>query len=121
MKPFILTPFILVILAGGYACQKEVSIESQPLMIDKQLQEKATRFAHELVIFDAHIDVPFRLSKKIDDISQRTQGGDFDYTMAREGGLYSAFMAVYIPPRYHKWGAQELADVLILLIECFSP
>ena len=120
MKPFILTPFILVVLAGGYACQKEVSIENQPLMIDQELQEKATRLAHEWIIFDAHIDVPFRLSQKIDDISRRTKGGDFDYPRAREGGLNAAFMAIYIPPYYQKGVAKELADELILMVEGFS-
>ena len=120
MKPFIFTPFILVVLAGGYACKKEVAIENQPLMIDQQLQEKATRLAHELVIFDAHIDVPFRLSKKIDDISQRTEGGDFDYARAKEGGLNAAFMAVYIPPYYQEGGAKALADELLLMVEGFS-
>ena len=120
MKPFIPTPFILVVLAGVTACQKEVSIGNQPFMIDQQLQEKATRLAHELVIFDAHIDVPFRLSKKIDDISQRTEGGDFDYARAKEGGLNAAFMAVYIPPYYQEGGAKALADELLLMVEGFS-
>ena len=120
MKPFVLTPFILVVLASGYACKKEVAIENQPLMIDQQLQEKATRLAHDLVIFDAHIDVPFRLSQKIEDISQRTEGGDFDYARAREGGLNAAFMAIYIPPYYQKKGAKTLADELILMVEGFS-
>ena len=120
MRPFILTPFILVVLAGGYACQKEVSIENQPLMIDQQLQDKATRLAHEWIIFDAHIDVPFRLSKTPDDISRRTKGGDFDYPRAREGGLNAAFMAIYIPPRYQKGGAKALADELIHMVEGFS-
>ena len=120
MKPFILHPLILVILAGACACQKEVSIDKQPLMIDQPLQEKAARLAHEWLIFDAHIDVPFRLSQKADDISQRTKGGDFDYPRAREGGLNAAFMAIYIPPYYQKGGAKELADELILMVEGFS-
>ena len=120
MKPFVLAPFILVVLAGLYACQKEVSIENQPLMIDQQLQDKAIRLAHEWIIFDAHIDVPFRLSQTTDDISRRTKGGDFDYPRAREGGLNAAFMAIYIPPRYQKGGAKALADELILMVEGFS-
>ena len=120
MRPFIFTPFILVVLASGYACKKEVSIENQPLMIDQALQERATTLAHELVILDAHIDVPYRLSKKTDDISQRTEGGDFDYARAREGGLNAAFMAIYIPPHYQKGGAKALADELILMVEGFS-
>jgi membrane dipeptidase len=120
MKPFILNSFILVVLAGTCACQKEVTIENQPLMIDQRLQDKATGLAHEWIIFDAHIDVPFRLSKKVDDISQRTKGGDFDYPRAREGGLNAAFMAIYIPPYYQKGGAKELADELILMVEGFS-
>ena len=120
MKPFILNSFILVVLAGTCACQKEVTIENQPLMIDQRLQDKATGLAHEWIIFDAHIDVPFRLSKKADDISQRTKGGDFDYPRAREGGLNAAFMAIYIPPYYQKGGAKELADELILMVEGFS-
>jgi membrane dipeptidase len=120
MQPFIFTPFILVVLVGGNGCKKEVAIESQPLMIDQQLQERAARLARELVIFDAHIDVPFRLSQKIGDISQRTEGGDFDYARAREGGLNAAFMAIYIPPYYQEGGARALADELILMVEGFS-
>ena len=120
MNPFIIAPFIFVVLAGLTACQKEVSIENRPLMIDQQLQEKATRLAHEWIIFDAHIDVPFRLSQKVANISQRTKGGDFDYPRAKEGGLNAAFMAIYIPPYYQTGGAKALADELILMVEGFS-
>src|SRR5690606_38206125 len=85
------------------------------------LREKANRLARELMIIDTHIDIPYRLSKKDADISERTPDGDFDYVRARQGGLDVAFMSIYIPSEYqNKGGATELADGLIDMVEGFA-
>ena len=59
--------------------------------------QQALRIAHEALIVDTHIDVPYRLHDKPEDVSERTAGGDFDYPRAREGGLDAAFLSIYVP------------------------
>ncbi len=84
--------------------------------------ERAVRLAHELLLVDTHLDVPYRLAEGGDeDLSQRTEGGDFDYPRAIEGGLDVAFMSIYIPADYQETGgATEYADSLIDLVEGFE-
>lgn len=85
------------------------------------LKEKAQKLAQQLIIVDTHIDVPYRLQEKMEDISQRTEDGHFDYVRARAGGLNAPFMSVYIPSRYQQTGgAKELADTLIDMVNGFT-
>ena len=58
---------------------------------------QAQRLAVNNLIIDTHIDVPYRLFKTPADVSQATDGGDFDYPRALAGGLNAAFMSIYIP------------------------
>ncbi|MEE8587540.1 MAG: dipeptidase, partial [Acidobacteriota bacterium] len=54
-------------------------------------------------------------------ISERTESGDFDYPRAREGGLDTAFMSIYVPAAYQETGgAKEYADRLIDMVEGFE-
>ncbi|MHC4566356.1 MAG: dipeptidase, partial [Planctomycetota bacterium] len=70
---------------------------------------------------DTHQDVPYRLKKKMEDISKRTEGGNFDYPRAREGGLDAVFMAVYTPAEYEeKGGAFAFANDQIDMVEGFA-
>ncbi len=81
-------------------------------------QEEAQRLAQRLLIVDTHIDVPYRLQEKFEDISGETDGGDFDYPRAMRGGLNLPFMSIYIPASYERdGGAKELADELIDMME----
>ena len=74
--------------------------------------------ARRLLIVDTHIDVPYRLHKEWEDVSQAAPGGDFDHPRARAGGLDAAFMSIYIPARVDaEGGAEALADELIDLVE----
>jgi membrane dipeptidase len=85
------------------------------------LRDKAQKLAQQLIIVDTHIDVPYRLREKMEDISQRTKEGHFDYVRAKAGGLNAPFMSVYIPSRYQKTGgAKQLADTLIDMVEGFA-
>lgn len=59
--------------------------------------EQATEIAQETIIVDGHIDVPYRLQEKWVDVSQATDGGDFDYPRAVAGGLNAPFMSIYVP------------------------
>ena len=84
-------------------------------------RERALRLAHETLIVDTHVDVPYRLSEKMDDISVRTANGHFDYPRAKAGGLDAPFMSIYIPASYQEdGGAKELADELIDMVERFE-
>ncbi|NIP28633.1 MAG: membrane dipeptidase [Phycisphaerae bacterium] len=69
-------------------------------------------------LIDTHIDVPYRVKKKGQDISRRTKDGDFDFPRAKQGGLGAAFMVVYVPAKYElKGGARVFADETIDMIE----
>ncbi|MCB9208622.1 MAG: membrane dipeptidase [Ignavibacteriales bacterium] len=83
-----------------------------------ELYSKAVELSKKLLIIDTHIDIPYRLKSKFEDISKITETGHFDYPRAIEGGLDAAFMAIYIPSSYEeKGGSIELADTLINLVE----
>ena len=77
-------------------------------------QELADRF----LVVDTHIDVPYRLKDEMEDVSQRTARGDFDYPRAVAGGLDTTFMSIYIPAKLQEsGGAKALADELIDMVE----
>lgn len=53
---------------------------------DAALRSRARELAQQLIITDGHVDVPYRLNKRMEDISRRTRWGDFDYERAKAGG-----------------------------------
>ena len=55
------------------------SISAQNLKIKPKYLKKADELAHKYIIVDAHVDVPYRLMAKMEDITVRTPKGDFDY------------------------------------------
>lgn len=83
---------------------------------------KANELAQKIIIIDTHQDVPYRLKERMEDISQRTQYGNFDYPRARAGGLDAVFMAVYVPAEYEEeGGAYAFANETIDMVEgCVS-
>ena len=81
-------------------------------------EDGATELVRRLMIVDTHIDVPYRLIEKDEDVGERTESGDFDYPRARQGGLDLAFMSIYVPASYQEeGGAKEFADGLIEMVE----
>ncbi len=98
--------FIMVVMASSCA---------------KNLEEEANELAQNTIIIDGHVDIPYRLNNKMEDISQRTEGGDFDYVRAKQGGLNAPFMSIYIPAEKEEEGtAKEFADYLIDMVEKIS-
>jgi membrane dipeptidase len=84
---------------------------------DAALKKQAYELAHKFIITDGHIDVPWRLNDGYEDLSVRTEAGDFDYVRAVEGGLDAPFMSIYVPSSYQETGgAKEKADSLIDLV-----
>ena len=85
---------------------------------DATLRQKADELAHKYIITDGHVDIPYRLARKMEDISVRTEGGDFDFVRAKKGGLDAPFMSIYVPSSYQETGGAKLkADSLIDLVE----
>lgn len=84
---------------------------------------RASELAHELIVLDGHVDVPDRLHGQraagtVDDVSERTAGGDFDYPRAVAGGLDAPFFSIYTPSEEEERGrAKAVADELIDLVE----
>lgn len=62
-----------------------------------QASEEATQLTQDTILIDSHIDVPYRVSEKWVDVTQATDGGDFDYPRAKAGGLNAPFMSIYVP------------------------
>jgi membrane dipeptidase len=88
---------------------------------DAELRNRANQLAHDILLLDTHLDTPWELRKKMQDISGRIEGGHFDYVRARQGGLDAVFMAVYIPPEYEeKGGAKALAEETIDMVQGFA-
>ena len=82
---------------------------------------RAKQIAWDSLIVDTHVDIPYRLSGKMEDISLSTEGGDFDYPRALEGGLNAPFMSIYVPARHQVIGdAKEFADGMIDMVEGFQ-
>ncbi|MDX1389744.1 MAG: dipeptidase, partial [Acidobacteriota bacterium] len=84
------------------------------------VETKAARLAREILIVDTHVDVPYRLHDKMEDISQRTENGHFDYPRAVAGGLNVPFMSIYVPASYENEGAKAHADELIDMVIQFE-
>lgn len=108
----------IIILAGCTATKSATkSAES--------MRKLADELAHQYIITDGHVDLPyrlrvqnFRLEKEFIGIPIETDKGDFDYVRAKKGGLDAPFMSIYIPARFQKeGGAKALADTLITMIE----
>jgi len=109
---------ILVSLISLISCQESndknpthTPIQTEPL--------SAQEIAKKYIITDTHIDVPYRLNEKYEDISKSTEKGDFDYPRAVAGGLNAPFMSIYIPAKLEEQGSgsKELANRLIDMVE----
>ena len=80
--------------------------------------KRAEELAHDLLIVDTHIDLPYRLHRAWQDVAEATPDGDFDYPRAAAGGLDAPFMSIYIPAKVDaEGGAAALADELIDSVE----
>ncbi len=80
--------------------------------------ERAQALAQSSIIIDGHIDVPYRLYGGWEDVSEATEGGDYDYPRARAGGLNAPFMSIYTPAGLEAEGlSKERAEELIDIVE----
>ena len=101
---------------------------TDPDSSEVSLAERAEELAQKFLIVDGHIDLPYRLEAGRDqagalteDVTNRTDKGDFDFVRAREGGLDVPFMSIYVPAKYQTdGGARQVADDLIDMVEAIA-
>ena len=100
------------------ACSQSSEQTNIQNMDSMAIVEKARSLAHEIIITDGHVDLPYRLNGLMEDVSVRTDKGEFDFVRAREGGLDAPFMSIYVPSSYQETGgAREFAEKMIVLVE----
>ncbi len=95
----------LLPLLASLGCKKDP--DPVPVTDYEDLTSRSERLAQEILIVDTHVDVPYRMEEQEEDISQRTEGGHFDYVRAKEGGLNAAFMSIYVPSELQETGRGE--------------
>lgn len=89
-----------------------------PLLVQADaIDEQARAIAHRYPLVDGHVDVPYRLEEKWEDVTQATAEGNFDLPRARAGGLSAPFMSIYTPADSEATNATPLADLLIDRVE----
>lgn len=112
--------FLFALAFGFSACSPVPQPQADPM------GDLAEEIAHEVIITDGHVDLPYRMriagfqvEREYIDVSQRTEEGDFDYVRAKEGGLDAPFMSIYIPSRYQEieGRSKQVADSLIDMVE----
>ena len=82
------------------------------------LASTANNVAQKYMLVDTHVDVPYRLEDKWEDVTVRTEEGDFDFERASQGGLNTPFMSIYTPAEPDEDGGSfELANRLIDSVE----
>jgi membrane dipeptidase len=112
---------IVLLIAGALllnACGENAGDATVSEIVDFEAQ--ARRIADSSLVVDTHVDVPYRLASRPADISQATDGGDFDYPRAIAGGLNAPFMSIYTPAELETEGrSKEVADSLIDMVEEF--
>lgn len=91
---------------------------AEPATPGEESRDPGREIAHSSIIVDTHIDVPYRLEEEWADVSQATEGGDFDYPRAVSGGLNAPFMSIYTPAELaEEGGSKALAEQLIGMVE----
>ena len=115
MKNFIFIISLFLITTSCDNGNKSSAIANPPKSID--LAAEALRLSKEFIIVDGHVDLPYRLNNKMEDVSVQTAGGHFDYVRAKKGGLDAPFMSIYIPASYENNGAFNLSMELIGIVE----
>lgn len=112
----------LIIIASACSQPTRETVKDTQTMSDEELLAYADELAHEFIIVDGHVDLPYRmeikgfmLRKQVEDVSVLTEG-NFDYPKAKKGGLDAPFMSIYIPSSYYfEGGAKAFADSLITM------
>jgi len=105
---------VLSLIFSG-ACRNNSLLES-----DEEIQETARKICEEHLILDSHIDWPERLYSSPADLSQLTEGRDFDLVRARTGGLNAVLSVLYIPPELDPQEGRSMLDSMRELVTGYA-
>lgn len=120
---------VLALALAGCGGDKEPAPAERPAKPPETAKQRAQRLARSVIIADGHVDLPYRLTESrgpdgalTEDVSTRTEKGNFDYPRARAGGLDAPFMSIYIPAKHQATpgASKKLADELIDLVESLA-
>ena len=115
VRLFVAAATFLLVAACGPGQQADIASGESSVPVD--LTAQAMEIAKNSIIIDTHIDVPYRIEDAWEDVSEATDGGDYDYPRARAGGLNAPFMSIYTPARLEEEGrSKEVAEKLIDLV-----
>lgn len=114
--------FIAILMIGCTTSSSEKTFDAEA-MTEDELRAYADSLAHEYIIVDGHVDLPYRMkakgfmiTKEVEDVSVETTG-NFDYPKSKRGGLDAPFMSIYVPSGYQvSGGAKYFADSLIDMV-----
>lgn len=87
---------------------------------DEELMKMAREICQKNLIIDSHIDWPEWLLNFPEDISRRTQQGDFDLERANEGGLNATLSVMYINSGLGVDDGRKLVDSMWKLITFYT-
>ncbi len=114
-RSFVAVAACFLLAACGPEQQANTVSDEAAAPVDMAAQ--AIDLAHNTIIIDTHIDVPYRIHDAWEDVSKATDGGDYDYPRAVAGGLNAPFMSIYTPARLEEEGrSKEVAEELIDLV-----
>ena len=117
VRPIALLASLFLISACGPAEQTTAPATSSAPEAAIDNVARAAEIAQNSIIIDTHIDVPYRIVDAWEDVSEATDGGDFDYPRAVAGGLNAPFMSIYTPAELEAEGrSREVAESLIDLV-----
>lgn len=107
---------LLALVLTVTACQQSPKRQQTDITMNQTL---AQQISQKYIIADLHVDVPYRLEEKYADVTGATEGGDFDFPRAKNGGLDAPFMSIYIPADIEASGgdSKAVADKLIDSVE----
>ncbi|MEQ9563780.1 MAG: dipeptidase [Woeseiaceae bacterium] len=101
-----------------FVCGMLAACGSAEKDVPEDINARALRLAHSEIIIDTHVDVPYRLEERWEDVTEATSSGDYDYPRAVAGGLNVPFMSIYTPAELEAEGrSKEVADSLIDMVE----
>jgi membrane dipeptidase len=101
----------LTLMIVNYSCRNNTMDKSE-----KALRQKAQAICDNDLIIDSHIDWPDRVMTYPEDISERTEKGDFDYVRAQKGGLNAVLSVAYINSAYDVEKGRGLVDSVLKLV-----
>jgi membrane dipeptidase len=88
-------------------------------MSDEMLWHQAVKICEINIIIDSHIDWPEWIIADPEDISVKTQNGDFDLVRAYIGGLNAVLSVIYINSDYNVADGRKMVDSMLSLIKLY--